>query len=343
MESRAKFKVGDRVRVVQCSFGDAEPGQQGTVAEISDICTSVEMDPPFKGHGETGHCWNFFDPQNELVPAATAAATLTIQAGRCYRTRDGRKVGPMLSYNWSVTPAAIEVVGDGRCWAANGGRAVGYMQPSNDDLIAEWIDEPAAATKPVAVAGSNDNGPAPVAGQLAAKFRVGDKVRLVREGLSTTGAIGLTAVIKRIDEASRWPFLLRFDQSDLHRFSSEAITRELTRAVVDDIEAIEENAPNKAIVCLIENGQPKPAVVPFIHTSRSGAEREATRLAGKHKGKEFGVFDLVGTKREAAPVYAHEWQRLAAEGQRDEAAAELHRLTGMRHSDGRYIADRYAA
>lgn len=96
-----------------------------------------------------------------------------------------------------------------------------------------------------------------------------------------------------------------------------------------DLELIQPTATTRSIVCLIENGQPKPADQPHVHTTRSDAEREATRLAGKHKGKEFGVFELVTTKREAAPVYAHEWQRLAAEGRRIDAI-KLYRETGGR-------------
>ena len=69
--------------------------------------------------------------------------TLKIEAGRYYRTREGRKVGPMDHYSCSVgNMHPWHVDGCGMLWKYDG---TGYegKYPDND-LIAEWTDEPAA-------------------------------------------------------------------------------------------------------------------------------------------------------------------------------------------------------
>jgi ribosomal protein L7/L12 len=86
---------------------------------------------------------------------------------------------------------------------------------------------------------------------------------------------------------------------------------------------------NQAIVCLIENGQPKPSVNPFVHNSAEAAGTEAKRLARKHLDKTFGVYVLQSTAAEAAPTYRHEWQRLAAKGEKISAIKELRSITGL--------------
>lgn len=83
-----------------------------------------------------------------------------------------------------------------------------------------------------------------------------------------------------------------------------------------------------SIVCLIENGQPKPATEPFVHADASAACTEATRLAGIHKGQEFGVYECVDVKK-VERVYDHEWQRLAACGQKINAIRELRSVAGL--------------
>jgi hypothetical protein len=51
-------------------------------------------------------------------------------------------------------------------------------------------------------------------------------------------------------------------------------------------------ASGEAIVCLIENGQPQPSLRPFVHDDTDSAINEAKRLTRKHKGKQFGVYEL---------------------------------------------------
>lgn len=324
-----KFKVGDRV-----TYSDDKCSGIGVIHE--DNCSTSWFVKTEDRHRQ----FCIFDGGTTRVFEASdlRPATLTIEAGKFYKTRDGRKVGPMSKYDgdsW-CTP------GDGSLWVGSGERYFGPDGGGPTDLIAEWVDEPAAV--------ANDNAPAekPAAERPVAKFKVGDRVKLVREGLSTTGAIGLTAVIESLDMGGGDnPILLRFDQGDLHRFSTLAVTKEYTRANVKGIEPIKSEkpftfsggifraedfriagwpSPRPAIVCLIENGHPKPADRPHVHSSASNAEREAARLAGKYKGREFGVYELVSTKREEPE---HEWQRLAADGQRVTAAIALRDSAGI--------------
>lgn len=151
----AKFKIGDRVRALRsCGAGGFVAGGVYIVKHAyfqgAHHRISVEVDSV----GSTTNGWiaeNF-----ELLPVAANAqpTPLTIQAGAYYRTRDGRKVGP------------AEAIGGGKfCWDVPHGQAFyGYtadgkscIRVALDDLIAEWVDEPAADAK---VAGSNDNGTA---------------------------------------------------------------------------------------------------------------------------------------------------------------------------------------
>ncbi|MCU0803421.1 MAG: hypothetical protein MUD11_16975 [Rhodobacteraceae bacterium] len=73
--------------------------------------------------------------------------TLKIEAGRFYRTRDGRKVGPMnvppKAKYWSEIVFADTKNDDGGFygWLVSG--AYFENRESREDLIAEWTDEPA--------------------------------------------------------------------------------------------------------------------------------------------------------------------------------------------------------
>jgi hypothetical protein len=103
----------------------------------------VDFGEGFDGHDYNGHCWNFFSADQQLV---LVDAPHTIQAGRFYRTRDGRKVGP------------AEVSGDYEYpWRASGelyldnGRWLNDDIEDDNDIIAEWADEP------VATGDSNNN------------------------------------------------------------------------------------------------------------------------------------------------------------------------------------------
>ena len=76
---------------------------------------------------------------------------MQLEVGKYYKTRDGRKVGPMLRYGRVVEGYEAFHTGpeSGSHWRASDG--LSYPEnnvseiPSND-LIAEWHDEPARTT-----------------------------------------------------------------------------------------------------------------------------------------------------------------------------------------------------
>lgn len=211
------FKVGDRVRTEGWS-------RFYEVVRVGD-----------------GHIWvKLYDGNSSKESTAGKtfefeAAPLKIEAGKYYRTRDGRKVGPV-TYRDGYFIANL--------WHYNSAGECGYEgrhDPSHDwrdehDLIAEWVDEPLNAADPVA---------------------------------------------------------------------------------------------KPAIVALIENGQPKPSVAPFVHANEMLAAKEAARLASLQKGQEFGVYVLTQKVSEPAPSYKHEWQRFAAKGEKISAIKELRSVTGL--------------
>lgn len=233
------------------------------------------------------------------------------------------------------------------------------------------------------------------------KFREGDRVRMVKEGRSTTGAVGKLATIGSWDGRvmDDGDYLLNIDAPH-DDYKTMAVRRQFTRIKPDGIEpatltiragayyktrdgrkvgpmehrhagftwrnhgevryvdaegkhiyglrncdliadwpAVATQQPTSiadivrkhsgtAIVCLIENGQPKPSTLPFVHLNKDAAATEAARLAGIHKGQEFGVYECVDV-RKVERVYDHEWQRLAAGGQKINAIRELRGMTGL--------------
>lgn len=222
------FKVGDRGL---CKHGNPK-GEFGTIIALNGDNATICFADWHDGHsggkadGSKNHWYSTFD---ELTPS-----TLTIEAGKYYKTRDGRKIGPMKKWHLGGWVVAEGGGFAGGLWDING---AAWFDNSNDSpaLIAEWVDEPAAEP-------NNNNTP--------------------------------------------------------------------------------------AIVALIENGQPMPALHPLVHDTKDDAEKEAHRLSEKHRGKEFGVFTLI-SKHQAAAVYEHEWQRLAANGNKIGAIKAIRELTGF--------------
>lgn len=87
----------------------------------------------------------------EAQPAAPVAEPLTIRAGGFYKTRDGRKVGPIKAsgrrFDYVWTDGKLTETGDyySRDWCDDG--TFHKSKPNHQlDIIAEWIEEP--ATKP---------------------------------------------------------------------------------------------------------------------------------------------------------------------------------------------------
>lgn len=122
----AKFKVGDRVRFKK-SYPTSVAGCETVVVAVTNW--GVQVDTPSYGRST--------ESPDSLEPA------FTVREGKFYRTRDGRKVGPITRMGFK------ELVWESNdCYYDEDGRAL-YLESTND-LIAEWVDDPA----------SNDNAPA---------------------------------------------------------------------------------------------------------------------------------------------------------------------------------------
>ncbi|ESX78497.1 hypothetical protein X757_09185 [Mesorhizobium sp. LSHC414A00] len=225
--TKSEFKVGDRVRYNGKSKEYHMPKHIGTVGTVarsegSGLTTTVDWD--VVGPARTVYTENI-----ELAPLA---ATLRIEAGRYYKTRDGRKVGPASRFDF----------GDGY------------------------------------------------------PFEVGDSYWVSESGKAQTGSAGPDLIAEWSDEVA--------------------------------VSSVADSVSKPSIVCLIENGQPKPSTLPFVHADKDLAATEAARLAGKHPGQEFGVYELVTTRREAK-VYPFTWQNKATQGLKIDAIKEVRAITGL--------------
>jgi hypothetical protein len=292
-------RVGERVKVTY-------PGWEGegeVTAEYAHGITLVTLSSGKRSGEEGGFVLRDIEPV--ITAAATEQpATLKIEAGKFYKTRDGRKVGP------AFIVGICAVFGNdsnhaGAVWADDGrsSHRGDKLSLKDNDIIAEWIDEPVA--KP-----SNDN--------AQPKFKVGDRVKRFR-GNNPGSKVGHEATISKIEDISGWdedgPWLKFEDGTSGYATSFNFVAATPT--------------PTTTIVALIENGQPKPSSTPHVHASTGAAEKEAKRLAAKYKGKQFGVFTVTATHEEAAPVYDHKWQNMAALGLKIDAIKELRSITGM--------------
>lgn len=319
-------KVGDRVRYKNPTLGEA------TIVEI--------VGPDYvkvNTHGIYGICTEALSDLQPLPIAAPQSAAsptnkLSIEAGKFYKTRDGRKVGPMVKSDrwWTFTGLGG---GNPGHYAANGFSAYMGILPRDElraewDLIAEWQEPAVIKAKYVgaqsaqvdAIAdeygpfidtsamiakalGSNDNAP---------KFKVGDRVKF-RDNYGTS-ARGKEATVLKLGVWGGDG--IQVDQGGRYGVSTE-------RAA--DLRPIQ----TPAIVALIENGTPAPSATPKVHASEAEATVEAERLAGLYRGQRFGVFVLVDTRETDKPVYDHEWQQLAIDGQKIAAIKAIRALTGF--------------
>ncbi len=127
----AKFKVGDRVRFKK-SYPTSVAGCEAVVVAVTNW--GIQVDTPSYGRST--------ESPDSLEPA------FTIETGKFYRTRDGRKVGPAYRHHdgWGMGTEG------GKMWANDGHRYFGNAPET--DLIAEWSDAPASNdnAKPAIVA-----------------------------------------------------------------------------------------------------------------------------------------------------------------------------------------------
>ncbi|MBB4192752.1 hypothetical protein [Rhizobium aethiopicum] len=364
----AKFKVGDRVRFVE-KYGRANNGDEATITGFwaedgvrvnvdgdkgshSCLMSRVELVPawqpkvgdrvvwlePFKASMYTKgkeylihkeeygtllitddtdnlhHSWN-----RENIPASfSLVAPLTIEAGKFYKTRDGRKVGPMggdvhFAYDTNEPCLSARVEDKTRLFRQSSG--IHLFGDENIDLIAEWVDEP------VAVAASNDN-----RADAGGGFKVGDRLRLIDSPLQN---MPLGTEVIAVARTGGVPSSVHFEQDGRTTWRPGSY-----------FELVTTPAPT-AIVALIEDGQPKPPVLPHVHATEAAAAKEAARLASVHKGQQFGVYVLTTTSQEAAPTYAHEWQRLAVAGRKIDAIKELRSVTGMQLKPAKDVVEHF--
>lgn len=134
----AKFKVGDRARRIKRSNGDGmDVGTEWVVAGFKKYLSDDYL--VFEG-GRNGNAENF-----EPVAVAPATATLKIEAGKFYKTRDGRKVGPAF-VDGSIATFGWKGDHTSAVWAKNG-RGSANSDTTTElakDIVAEWVDEPVA-------------------------------------------------------------------------------------------------------------------------------------------------------------------------------------------------------
>jgi hypothetical protein len=294
-----KFKKGDAVRLIKSEDYNRH-GRYGKTGEIGTVIQYDAVDHTYYvDFTESGKWWA------KASNLETFAATLKIEAGKFYKTRDGRKVGPLIS-NWC----------DNEHWPFRWPEQTMYYKPNGfscpgsahlhrdaDDIIAEWIDEPVAKA-------SNDN--------TQPKFKVGDRVEITANDNYRVSFVGSFGTIKTVPTNAAAGFRVELDDGREFPFWPSEMTVRPSSA-----------PPTTTIVALIENGQPKPSSTPHVHASTGAAEKEAKRLAAKYKGKQFGVFTLTATHEEPAPVYDHKWQNMAALGLKIDAIRELRAVAGL--------------
>lgn len=294
-------RIGERVRFTDkvpsfWFFGPAKEYKDGIIKSLNS--------EGYRFCVKTGDAVGYVSIEH-IEPITTATipeqpATIKIEAGKFYKTRDGRKVGPVRLKATHGSDGPYRING---LWNYLENGLVGSISNGDhkDDLIAEWIDKPAA--KP-----SNDN--------AKPNFKVGDRVKCLKSypGQFTAGK----EYVVSADHFGRKYESVKVKFDDAGSTENGWLP-----------EFFELVTPTTTIVALIENGQPKPSSTPHVHASTGAAEKEARRLAAKYKGKQFGVFTLATTHEEAAPVYDHKWQNMAALGLKIDAIKELRAVAGL--------------
>lgn len=134
--------------------------------------------------------------------------TLKIEEGKFYRTRDGRKVGPVRTFYGSSTRYAFDVdSGDyefgGTLWSEHGASDEG----SEEDLVAEWVDEPASGVSGLT---ADDVMAEDTLSEEQREAEHYDPVRVLKDWLSAAGwdrgrgwKDGDPPIIRRVKEAVR--------------------------------------------------------------------------------------------------------------------------------------------
>lgn len=131
------FKAGDRIRLIADPYSiDALGSEFVAVARTSGATESVHFtDSDGEVTWRPGEYFELVTPTTDTWPPVV---------GKYGKTRDGRKVGPMIKDEWGLRDKSRTITG--QSWNADGSFIAGTV--SNLDLVAEWVDEP-AKEKPV--------------------------------------------------------------------------------------------------------------------------------------------------------------------------------------------------
>lgn len=229
---------------------------------------------------------------------------MKIEEGKYYCTRDGEKVGPMRpeAGHWHIS--------DGRLWSDEGERW--SRNNSHNDIVSEWVDD--------------------------ANFKIGDRV--VQD--KSYECQDLVEHLKKywdkhnIGEYKGYFYVTDVDQCGWIRYS----TIQGGKGPRVTCEVMKHATTTPAIVALVENGQPKPSVFPVFHNTEEGAKREADRLAANNNGKEFAVFTQTYSSKQEK-TYDHEWQRIAARGDKIGAVRELRAISGLYLREAKLAVEKF--
>lgn len=169
MRRENKFKIGDRVRCIDDSGTDCvKSGQEYDVAGV---------DGPYIYVREDGEEHGMYAYRFELV-----APPLKIEAGKFYRTRDGRKVGPIMvaqgehdPWPWKAASRMTTFYFKHDGFSCPGSA---HLHRDEDDLIAEWQDMPSAPVAAQVDSIAEEYGP--VVAASGPKFKVGDRVKAIK-------------------------------------------------------------------------------------------------------------------------------------------------------------------
>jgi hypothetical protein len=263
-----KFKAGDKVRTftddtIDVSFGSVYTviGCDSDDVEFIDDKGDYRYRPPSK---------------YELV-----SSTLTLESGKTYRTRDGRKVGPIHRNGF---PSFYKFYGTFEgggpsAWGDDGSFFEGEVL-HRLDLVSEW-DAPEAHS---------------------GHFKVGDRVVCVDSGYDRGRVSGLTGTVLTPSIGGtgaeiRWDGLTSgYGPNHDNWHVADRFLRH---------SPAEAPRPGSFIVVNVKAGRLRAEASPFIHPNRAAAEAEAKRLAEMVRGDDFRVyaFDHLSTAS-AAPLIA---------------------------------------
>ena len=228
--SKWEPKVGDRVRRIATPFSFVPIGFESTLIENTDgelVYTDADADQMSFNQED----WEPLPVAEQPAAETTEPAPLVVEAGKSYRTRDGRKVGPLEDEN-GTGEWAFEAQVDGSAYADGtrcAWRVDGSFSPWEEreahrlDLVAEWV-EPVAE---VAVAEATATKWVPAVGDKVrcidqsggSKFRTGDiyTVRSVEGDLVYVDEIEQAMFSRRFEPAAPPAKFKVGDKVDLYR------------------------------------------------------------------------------------------------------------------------------